>query len=58
MVLASAPRKTDSGVDVQRITWSKNADATVRQVWESSTDGGKTWTVAFDGKYVKASTGN
>ena len=27
MVLASEPRKTDSGVDVQRITWSKNADA-------------------------------
>lgn len=52
MVLASAPRKTDSGVDVQRITWSKNPDATVRQVWESSTDGGKTWTVAFDGTYT------
>jgi len=52
MVLASAPRKTDSGVDVQRITWSKNANGTVRQVWESSTDGGKTWTVAFDGIYA------
>ena len=52
MVLASAPRKTDSGVDVQRITWSKNGDATVRQVWESSTDGGQTWTVAFDGTYA------
>jgi hypothetical protein len=24
----------------------------VRQVWESSTDGGKTWTVAFDGTYT------
>jgi hypothetical protein len=53
MVLASAPRQTDAGVDVQRITWSKNADATVRQVWESSTDGGKTWTVAFDGLYAR-----
>ena len=52
MVLASAPRKTDAGVDVQRITWSKNADGTVRQVWESSTDGGKTWAVAFDGIYA------
>jgi len=52
MVLASAPRRTDAGTDVQRITWSKNADATVRQVWESSTDGGKTWTVAFDGLYA------
>ena len=52
MVLASAPRKTDTGVDVQRITWSKNADGTVRQVWESSTDGGTTWTIAFDGLYA------
>ena len=52
MVLASAPRKTDAGVDVQRITWSKNADGTVRQLWESSTDGGTTWTVAFDGTYA------
>src|SRR4051812_48811859 len=46
MVLASEPRQTDAGVDVQRITWSKNADATVRQLWESSTDGGRTWTIA------------
>ena len=44
--------QTDAGIDVQRITWSKNADGTVRQVWESSTDGGKTWTVAFDGLYA------
>src|SRR5688572_2964309 len=49
MVLASAPRKTDAGVDVQRITWSKAGEKHVRQVWESSSDGGKTWTVAFDG---------
>ena len=52
MTLASAPRQTDAGIDVQRITWSKNADGTVRQVWESSTDGGSTWTVAFDGTYA------
>jgi hypothetical protein len=52
MVLASEPRQTGAGVDVQRITWSKNADATVRQVWESSTDGGRTWSVAFDGIYT------
>lgn len=52
MVLASEPRRTEAGLDVQRITWTKNADATVRQLWESSTDGGKTWTVAFDGLYT------
>ncbi len=25
----------------------------VRQLWEQSTDGGKTWTVAFDGLYTR-----
>lgn len=34
-----------------RITWTPNADGTVRQFWESSADGGATWTVAFDGLY-------
>ena len=51
MVLSSAPRETGKGLDVQRITWSKNADGTVRQLWESSLDGGRTWSVAFDGSY-------
>ena len=39
----------------QRITWTRLTDdpdgAEVRQVWESSEDGGETWTVAFDGRY-------
>ena len=39
--------------DLAGITWSLEPDASVRQVWESSTDGGTTWTVAFDGRYVK-----
>ena len=41
-------------VDRQRITWTQvsNPDgAEVRQLWESSSDDGKTWTVAFDGRY-------
>ena len=53
MVLQSDPQTTPKGVVVQRITWSKEADASVRQLWESSNDAGKTWSVAFDGKYVK-----
>lgn len=40
----------------ERITWTPNADGTVRQSWESSKDDGKTWTIAFDGIYHKAST--
>jgi hypothetical protein len=37
----------------QRITWSPLPDGRVRQLWESSTDGGKTWDVVFDGIYSK-----
>ena len=37
-----------------RITWTPNGDGTVRQLWESSTDGGATWSVAFDGTYRHA----
>lgn len=37
-----------------RIRWTHNADGTVRQVWDVSRDGGKTWQTTFDGKYAKA----
>jgi hypothetical protein len=55
MVLqGSTPDPQRAGaVIAQRITWRVNADNSVRQLWESSSDGGKTWTVAFDGKYVR-----
>ena len=43
-----------TGTTLERITWTPNADGGVRQFWEQSTDDGKTWGVAFDGKYVKA----
>ena len=36
---------------IQRITWSPLPDGSVRQLWESSEDAGKTWTIAFDGYY-------
>jgi hypothetical protein len=35
----------------ERIIWTPNSDATVRQLWEVSTDGGSTWSVVFDGLY-------
>lgn len=38
---------------VERITWTPNADGTVRQFWEQSKDGGQTWTPQFDGLYRK-----
>lgn len=36
---------------LQRITWTPQADGVVRQFWQSSSDDGKTWSVAFDGYY-------
>jgi hypothetical protein len=55
MVLGSnKPDPATPGVTVrQQITWSVQPDGSVRQLWQSSRDGGKTWNTAFDGKYVK-----
>ena len=36
-----------------RITWTPNADGSVRQLWESTNPQGA-WAVAFDGKYTRA----
>ncbi len=38
-----------------RISWSRPEPGKddVRQFWESSRDDGKTWTVVFDGRYVR-----
>ncbi|MCI0706733.1 MAG: hypothetical protein L0Y80_04505 [Ignavibacteriae bacterium] len=43
----------DGNVIHHRMTYFNNPDKTVRQLWENSTDGGKQWTVAFDGLYVR-----
>ncbi|MBI3884723.1 MAG: hypothetical protein HY302_03205 [Opitutae bacterium] len=36
--------------------WTPNADGTVRQQFENSTDGGKTWQPNFDGLYKRKPT--
>jgi len=41
------------GTALNRITWEPRKDGTVRQLWETSSDQGKTWQVAFDGLYRK-----
>ena len=55
MVLAGGTQDAQGIVTLQRITWSRvNSDPNrVRQLWEASTDGGETWTVAFDGLYTR-----
>ncbi len=48
------PGKADRNA-INEITWTPNADGSVRQHWRTSADGGKTWKSSFDGKYVKSS---
>jgi hypothetical protein len=40
-------------VQMGKMSYFKISPDSVRQVWETSTDSGKTWTNAFDGMYVR-----
>jgi hypothetical protein len=42
-----------AGTPINRVTWTPNADGSVRQHWQASQDAGKTWSDVFDGLYVK-----
>ncbi len=55
MILAGEtidPEKAGAKID-NRITWQPLADGRVRQLWETTTDKGKSWTTAFAGYYAK-----
>lgn len=52
MVLEGETRSADGKVVQHRISWTPNADGTVRQLWES-TDAEGRWTTAFDGLYKR-----
>lgn len=42
--------------DAHRISWTPSDDGSeVRQLWETSSDDGETWTVGFDGTYRRVS---
>lgn len=57
MVL-SGPGKDPRGNEIlNRITWTPHEDGSVQQTWDTSSDGGRTWTNAFDGLYRKRSGG-
>jgi hypothetical protein len=42
-----------TGKILNRVSWEPRTDGSVRQLWESSEDQGKTWKVQFDGIYRK-----
>jgi hypothetical protein len=53
MVLAGDQPARGGGTVRNRITWTPRSATEVRQLWETSSDGGATWTTAFDGTYRK-----
>jgi hypothetical protein len=52
MVLEGQTTATDAQVTKHRITWTPDANGSVRQLWES-TDAKGQWSVAFDGMYTR-----
>jgi hypothetical protein len=53
MVLKGTTADSGGTVTLNRITWTPISPDSVRQHWERSSDGGTTWSVAFDGTYVR-----
>lgn len=53
MVLAGTTVSRSGGETLNRITWTPLSPDSVRQLWETSGDGGSSWSVAFDGMYVR-----
>jgi hypothetical protein len=43
-----------AGAPVNEIRWTAQPDGSVRQLWRVSPDGGGTWKVLFDGRYVRS----
>ena len=53
MVLTGSRRTRRGRIVEDRITWTKLDEHRVRQLWDFTADGGKTWSVVFDGTYIK-----
>lgn len=54
MVLRGETPAPDGATRLHRISYSRLENGNVRQLWEMSTDGGASWTVAFDGRYRRS----
>jgi hypothetical protein len=53
MIFSGETVRRDGTKVLERLSFTKLPGDRVRQFWEQSADGGKTWTVAFDGTYVR-----
>lgn len=54
MVMMSDPSiNGNNQIVIHKITWTPLDNGDVRQLWESTQNGGKSWSVLFDGNYSK-----
>jgi hypothetical protein len=53
MVMEQRSRDQKGASLVQRITWTPLAGGRIQQLWETSSDDGRTWKTAFDGYYSR-----
>lgn len=53
MVLTGPERVINGKPSIDRITWTPKGPDEVHQVWDSSADGGRTWTNLFHGVYKR-----
>ena len=56
MTMIGTQVQSDGKPTLQRIAWTAQADGSVVQVWDQSTDAGKTWAVSFEGIYRRHSS--
>jgi hypothetical protein len=54
MILSGERPAREGGTVLHRISWTPGEDDSVRQLWEASQDGGKSWSVMFDGQYIRS----
>jgi hypothetical protein len=50
---STAHPKTPGATLRHRIAWTPGTEGSVRQHWQTSEDDGKTWSTAFDGRYLR-----
>lgn len=53
IVMTGRPRVDEGKRVLDRIAWARN-DGTVHQIWDISSDDGRTWTTIFHGIYTRA----
>ena len=57
MILEGTTLGAGGSETLNRVTWSPLEDGRVRQHWETSSDGGSSWSTAFDGYYQRRAGG-